>query len=123
MRGMDAATGKPIEGDAHLAQSVARILSTPIGARVGRRDFGSLLPELVDQPANAASRIRIFAATALALKRWEPRIKVTRVALEQPAPGKAIVIVEGTRTDQPRATLRTRLTVPLASRGGLTVYA
>lgn len=123
MRGMNAATGKPIEGDAHLAQSVARILSTPIGARVARRDFGSLLPDLIDQPANPASRIRIFAATALALKRWEPRIKVTRVALEKPEPGKAIVIVEGTRTDSPRTTLRTRLTVPLASRGGLTVYA
>ncbi|WP_313539745.1 GPW/gp25 family protein [Sphingomonas sp.] len=120
---MNAATGKPLEGEAHLAQSVARILSTPIGSRVGRRDFGSLLPELVDQPANPASRIRIFAATALALKRWEPRIKVTRVALEQPQPGVAIVVVEGTRTDSPRATLRTRLTVPLASRGGLTVYA
>lgn len=123
MRGMDAATGKPIEGDAHLAQSVARILGTPIGSRVARRNFGSLLPELVDQPANPASRIRIFAATALALKRWEPRIKVTRIGLEQQAPGKATVVIEGTRTDQPRATLRTRLTVPLASRGGLTVYA
>jgi len=123
MRGMEAATGKPLEGDAHLAQSVGRILSTPIGTRVGRRDFGSLLPELVDQPANAASRIRIFAATALALKRWEPRIRVTRVALEQPEPGKATVIVEGTRTDQPRAAQRTRITVPLASRGGLTVTA
>jgi uncharacterized protein len=120
---MDAATGKPLEGDAHLAQSVRRILSTPIGTRVGRRDFGSLLPELVDQPANAASRIRIFAATALALKRWEPRIRVTRVALEQPEPGKATVIVEGTRTDQPRAAARTRITVPLASRGGLNVTA
>lgn len=123
MRGMDAATGKAIEGDAHLAQSVARILSTPIGSRVGRRDFGSLLPELIDQPANPSLVIRLYAATALALKRWEPRIRVTRVAVEQPAPGKATVIIEGDRTDQPRATLRTRITVPLASRGGLTVYA
>ena len=123
MKGMDAATGKPLDGDAHLGQSVGRVLSTPIGSVPCLREFGSLLPELVDQPANPASRIRIFAATALALKRWEPRIKVTRVGLEQPAPGKAIVIVEGIRTDQPRATLGTRLTVPLASRGGLTVYA
>ncbi|MHA6717904.1 GPW/gp25 family protein [Sphingomonas sp. RS6] len=123
MRGMNAATGRPIEGDAHLAQSVAKILTTPIGARVGRREFGSLLHELVDQPANPASRILIFAATALALKRWEPRIAVTRVGLEQVAPGQATVVVEGLRTDRPRQTLRTRITVPLASRGGLTVYA
>ncbi|PVX30964.1 GPW/gp25 family protein [Sphingomonas pokkalii] len=123
MKGMDAATGKPIEGEAHLAQSVACILTTPIGTRVGRREFGSLLPDLVDQPANPASRIRIFAATALALRRWEPRIKVTRVGLEQPRPGEGIILVEGTRTDRPRANLRTRITVPLASRSGLTVYA
>jgi len=123
MRGMDAATGKPLEGEAHLAQSVGRILSTPIGTRVARRDFGSLIPELIDQPVNALLPIRIFAATALALKRWEPRIRVTRVALEQPEPGKAVVIVDGIRTDQPRPASRTRLTVPLASRSGLTVTA
>ncbi|MET3723450.1 GPW/gp25 family protein [Sphingomonas trueperi] len=123
MRGMDAATGKPLEGDAHLAQSIGRILSTPIGTRVGRRDFGSLIPELIDQPANPALRIRIFAATALALKRWEPRIRVTRVALEQPEPGRAIVIVDGVRTDLPGAAARTRITAPLATRSGLTVTA
>jgi uncharacterized protein len=123
MMGMDAATGRPIEGDAHLAQSVAKILTTPIGARVGRREFGSLLHEMVDQPANPASRILIFAATALALKRWEPRIAVTQISLEQVSPGEATVIVDGRRTDRSRQNLRTRITVPLASSSGLTVYA
>lgn len=123
MRGMDAATGKPLTGEAHLSQSIGRILSTPIGTRVGRRDFGSLLPELIDQPANPALRIRIFAATALALKRWEPRIRVTRVGLAQLEPGTATVVIDGIRTDQPRAASRTRITVPIASRSGLTFTA
>lgn len=123
MIGMDATTGKRLDGDAHLRQSIAKILSTPIGTRVGRRDFGSLLTELVDQPANPAGRIRIYAATALALQRWEPRLKVTRVALEQTGPGAFNVIVEGNRTDGAQPNLRTRITVPLASSSGLPVYA
>ena len=48
MIGMSAVTGKPLEGLDHLRQSIADILSTPIGTRVGRREYGSLLAELVD---------------------------------------------------------------------------
>jgi phage baseplate assembly protein W len=123
MNGMDARTGKPLEGEDHLRQSIADILTTPIGTRIGRRDYGSLLADLIDQPANPAGRIRLYAATALALLRWEPRIALTRVALEQTGPGAFNVIVEGRRTDVARPNVRTRITVPLASRGGLTVYA
>lgn len=123
MIGMDARTGKHLEGDAHLAQSVGDILSTPIGTRCGRRDYGSLLPELVDQPANPALKLRLYAATALALLRWEPRIAVQRVAIVQRVPGVVDVTVEGARTDQPQRNLRTRLTVPVASPSGLSVYA
>ncbi|RBL59131.1 baseplate assembly protein, partial [Xanthomonas oryzae pv. oryzae] len=49
MIGVDAITGRVIEGEQHLAQSIACILTTPIGTREQRRDFGSLLPELIDQ--------------------------------------------------------------------------
>lgn len=49
MNGMDRRTGRLIEGDAHLAQSVADILTTPVGSRLQRRTYGSLLPELLDQ--------------------------------------------------------------------------
>lgn len=123
MRGMDRRTGKPIEGDAHLHQSIGDILSTPLGSRIGRRDYGSLLAELIDQPANPASRIRLFAATALALLRWEPRIALDRVGLEQTGPASFNIVIEGRRTDAAQPNLRTRLTVPLASTGGLPVYA
>jgi Bacteriophage baseplate protein W len=47
MNGIDASTGKNISGLAHLRQSVRDILSTPIGTRVLRRDYGSRLPRLV----------------------------------------------------------------------------
>lgn len=113
MRGVSATTGAAIDGVDHLAQSIGAILTTPVGSRVMRRDFGSLLPQLVDQPFNAATRIRLFAATASALMRWEPRLRLTRVAIEQgDSPGAVTVTLEGTRTDTPTAQ-NAVLTIPL----------
>lgn len=44
-----------------------------------RRTYGSRLFDLVDNPLNSATIIEIFAATAEALLRWEPRLQVQRV--------------------------------------------
>jgi len=111
---MDAGTGRALDGDAHLAQSIGKILSTPIGTRVMRRDFGSALFDLIDAPFNAATKLRIYAATAIALKRWEPRIRLTRVGIDPgEASGAFVVTIEGARTDRPAANSFTRLTVPL----------
>jgi phage baseplate assembly protein W len=120
---MNAKTGKPLDGVAHLEQSIGDILSTPIGTRVGRRDYGSLLPELVDQPMNALGRMRLMAATALAVLRWEPRIKLSAVAIQQTGPAAFITVLDGQRTDVAGPNARARLTVPLPSTGSLTVYA
>lgn len=114
MSGVDRHTGAPLDGNGHLAQSISDILSTPIGTRVMRRDYGSALFDLVDQPFNAATRLRMYAATATALKRWEPRFALTRVAIDRgDLPGAFIVSLEGTRTDQPAGNSLTRLTLPL----------
>jgi uncharacterized protein len=115
MIGMDRLAGKRLSGDAHLAQSIGTILSTPIGTRVMRRDFGSLLFELIDQPFNAMTRLRMFAATAVALARWEPRIRLTRVTVEQGSePRQVIATIEGTRTDGAAPNSFARLTIPLS---------
>ena len=53
MLGMDAKTGRRLEGDDHLRQSIADILTTPIGSRVLRRDYGSMLLDLIDQLGNS----------------------------------------------------------------------
>lgn len=114
MRGMSRSSGTAIEGDAHLVQSIGDILSTPIGTRVMLRDYGSLLPALIDGPFNAAHRLRLFAATALALLRWEPRLRLTRVSIERAdAPGQVRLEIEGERTDRPAPNSFTRLTFPL----------
>jgi phage baseplate assembly protein W len=123
MLGMSRTTGKALGGDAHLAQSIGDILTTPIGSRVGRRDYGSLLPELIDQPMNPAGRIRLFAATAMAIARWEPRIRLTRVSLTGAVDGAFALLLEGQRTDSSQPNSFTRLTIPVRTGSGLAAYA
>lgn len=95
MRGIDATTGKALSGIDHLRQSVRDILTTPIGSRVMRREYGSRLFRLVDAPLNRSIVMDITAATAEALKRWEPRLRLTRVVVSQPAPGNVVLDVSG----------------------------
>ncbi len=52
MRGMSNKTGKELEGIEHLKQSIIDILTTPIGSRIMRREYGSRLFELIDRPIN-----------------------------------------------------------------------
>lgn len=76
---MNRETGAAISELDHISQSIADILTTRIGTRVMRREYGSLLPELVDFPFNDAIRLRVYAGTVMALMRWEPRISLSRV--------------------------------------------
>ncbi len=115
MRGLSATTGQAIEGVAHLRQSLNDILSTPLGSRVMRRDYGSLLPRLIDQPATPALALRLVSATADAIRRWEPRLRLTRVAVAALAPGAWRLTLEGVRTDLPAPVAYGRLSLTLSS--------
>ena len=94
---MNRTTGAAISGLEHLRQSVGDILSTPIGSRVMRREYGSLVPQLIDHPDNNASQVRLFSAVASALLRWEPRFRLTRVGVQRDAerPGYALIELHG----------------------------
>lgn len=113
LTGMDRATGKALTGDAHIAQSLADILSTPLGTRPMRRDYGSLVAELLDRPLNRATRLLVTMAIVMALARWEPRIAVRKVELSgQLAAGQLAVLLTFARTGT-AANALTRLTIPL----------
>lgn len=102
MSGMHRNTGKRIEGEDHIRQSCFDILSTPLGSRLMRRDYGSHLFELIDQPMNAGLNLLMAAATAGALRRWEPRLRMQRVQVGTPlANGKLPINLNGYRTDVP----------------------
>ena len=117
MIGLHVNTGRAVDGNAHLAQSVADILTTPIGSRLMRRDYGSMLFDLIDQPLNPATRLLIFAATAIALARWEPRIRLRRIGLAaQGAAGRIEITLEGEIASQ-TANSHILLSVPIRTGG------
>lgn len=88
MRGMNRETGTPLSGIEHLKQSIIDILTTPVGSRVMRRDYGSHLFSHLDHPMNDETRLDMIADTFDALRQWEPRIAVERVNVAASEAGK-----------------------------------
>lgn len=60
--GMNRETGEALNDLDHIRQSVRDILLTPLGSRVMRRKYGSLLSALIDQPQNETLRLQIMSA-------------------------------------------------------------
>ena len=78
-QGMNRFDGRGLSESQHISQSIQDILTTPLGSRVMRRDYGSVIFELIDQPQSAAVKLQIMAAAVIALTRWEPRIRITEI--------------------------------------------
>ena len=101
--GLARDTGRSVEDLAHIQQSVSDILRTPVGSRVMRRDYGSLLSMLSDRPQNAALRLQIMAACYSAILKWEPRVSLTGITFESlcaVGSAKNDVLVLARRVDQ-----------------------
>ena len=81
-----------------------------------QREADRIALHLIDQPLNASTRLRIYAATAIALQRWEKRIRLRRVQLIPSADGRAELQLELQRTDMPRRPTVT-IAYPLSSFG------
>ena len=79
---------------AHVKQSIIDIITTPLGSRVMRRDYGSRVFEYVDAPTNAKYNADIYQAVAVALRRWEPRVSVKKITLSKPKPGMVIISLD-----------------------------
>lgn len=92
--GMDPDTGLTLTGLDHIRMSIRRILTTPIGSCVERREFGSLLPDLVDQPLNDVGILQAVAASAQAITRWETRIALKTLKLNQDAGAPTTLTIE-----------------------------
>ncbi len=92
---MNVNTGKTISEISHIKQSIANILSTPIGSRVMRRDYGSRLFERIDQPINGELIAEIYSDIVEAISTWEPRFEVEQVTLQSIDKGKIVIDLEG----------------------------
>ena len=97
--GMNSQTGLAISEADHIRQSVRDILVTPVGSRVMRREYGSLLSALIDMPQNPALRLQIMVACYSAIQKWEPRIRLTAISFETGDAGEMYVDITGMRTD------------------------
>nr|WP_308530318.1 GPW/gp25 family protein [uncultured Serratia sp.]DAL85537.1 MAG TPA: baseplate assembly protein [Caudoviricetes sp.] len=97
--GMNRNNGMAIAEIDHIRQSVSDILITPVGSRVMRRDYGSQLSTLIDQPQKPALKLQMMAAVYGAVLRWETRISLTAVNITSDADGKMVVDLVGNRTD------------------------
>ncbi|MEN3260058.1 GPW/gp25 family protein [Sodalis endosymbiont of Spalangia cameroni] len=101
-------TGLLTDAD-HLWQAVRDVLTTPLASRVMRRDYGSLLPDLLDEPENDITRLRCMSAAVVALAQWEPRIALKGIAVHYSKTGAVKVELAGiiTETLQPASTTLT----------------
>ena len=79
--GFNRENGALLSGFDHVRQSIGVILTTPIGSRVMRREFGSELFDLIDRPMTDQVILAIYSATVMAIARWEPRYAVTACAI------------------------------------------
>lgn len=95
MDGTNASDGTRLGGIDHLRQSLRDILTTPVGTRVMRRDYGSRLYQLVDAPLNRSTMLQLYAATAEAIKRWEPRLQLTSVRIASSEAGSVELDLTG----------------------------
>ena len=91
-------TADAVTDNAQLYQSVCDIITTPVGTRVMRRDYGSLVPALLDTPVSPATTLRLISAAAMALYRWEPRVQPVSITTET-AGGRHRLIITVRRTD------------------------
>ncbi|WP_409261153.1 GPW/gp25 family protein [Pseudomonas putida] len=95
MIGMDRRTGKPLSGQAHLRQSIEDILTTPLGSRRMRPEYGSNLRRYVDLPVNEGWKSAVQAEVARALGRWEPRLQLELVKVVSVVEGKVTLQLSG----------------------------
>lgn len=110
--GMSRDTGQSLTDSEHISQSVRDILITPIGSRVMRREYGSLLSALIDQPQSPGVNGQVMAACYMAILKWEPRVRLTSITFEKAFNGQMFVDITGVRQDTTGGTFS--LTVPLS---------
>jgi phage baseplate assembly protein W len=95
MKGMSRTTGAYLDDLEHLKQSIVDVLTTPIGSRVIRREYGSNLFYLVDHPINKDFLQQIYAAVAEAIDRWEPRFDLKKITVDEIKDGHITLSLSG----------------------------
>jgi len=75
-----------------ISQSIKTILSTTPGERLMLPEFGSNLKEYVFEQLDSGTTELIISEVETALERWEDRIAVIDVAVEEDPDGNTIIL-------------------------------
>lgn len=108
-------TGQLTDTD-QLWNSVRDILTTPLASRVMRRDYGSMIPDLLDEPQNEVTRLQCMSAAVIALTIWEPRIALNGINISFSKSGAVTAELVGIITETMQ-TAGTALTLRSGSNG------
>lgn len=81
MAGIDRRTGKVIGNLASAYQGVEVVLTTRLGERVMRREFGAGVAELLGRLMTPALFVAFQTLIATAIDLWEPRFAVRRISV------------------------------------------
>ncbi|MFN4366511.1 MAG: GPW/gp25 family protein [Acinetobacter sp.] len=92
---MSRYTGAEIAELEHIRESLEDIATTPIGSRVMRRNYGTLLFNLIDQPIGEALYLRIYSTLYTAYVRWENRIEISQIQVVALNKGQLILDIVG----------------------------
>lgn len=93
---MSRETGKQLTEIEHIKQSLADLISTPIGSRLMRRRYGTKLANLLDQPTSEALFLKCYSTIYTAILLWEPRVEISRLYVSEVNQGKTVLNLEGT---------------------------
>lgn len=66
-----------------IEESIKDILITPLGSRVMRPEYGSLIYTLIDRKVDDSFKAKLTRYTAQAIAKWEKRVKLKGVRLNQ----------------------------------------
>jgi phage baseplate assembly protein W len=103
-------------GEDNVRESIAVILRTEPGERVGLPDFGAGLARFLFEPNTVATHARMQDAIRRALDRWERRIQVEAIEVAaHPADAETAVATITYRLVATAALERISLSIPLSA--------
>lgn len=106
-----------IEGEDNLDQAMILLLSTALGERQMRYEFGSDLPRMIFEPITSATLVELEEAARIALRDWEPRVIVREVRAD-PDPVLESKVTLSITFDIPQTNSRRNLVFPFFLQGG-----
>ncbi len=100
MTGMCRHTGRPLDGWAHVVQSMTDILTTAVGERVERRRYGAGPDGLLDRPMTPQALMDVYMAVVQALaprqvnghQYGEPRFDLVRIVPRAAGPDGGLTL-------------------------------